>query len=38
MNLADQMKADINFNKIVSKLQREFSSGETIVFIDINLI
>ena len=24
MNLADQMKADINFNKIVSKLQREF--------------
>jgi hypothetical protein len=32
MNLADQMKADINFNKIVSQLQREFSSGKSQVY------
>ena len=38
MNLADQMKADINFNKIVSQLQREFSSGKTRVLIDSNLL
>jgi biotin operon repressor len=38
MNLANQMKADINFNKIVSQLQREFSSGKSQVFIDSNLL
>lgn len=38
MNLADQMKADINFNKIVSQLQREFSSGKTSVLINSNLL
>ncbi len=38
MNLAEQMKADINFNKIISQLQREFSSGKSQVLIDSNLL
>lgn len=36
MNLAEQLKADINFNKIITKLQRELSTSDK-VFIDSNL-
>lgn len=38
MNIADQMKADICFNQILSQLQREFSSGKKTVLINSNLL
>ena len=38
MNLAEQMQADINFDKILSKLKLEFSSGKKEVFIDNGLL
>lgn len=37
MNLAEQLQSELNFNKIVSQLQREFSQGKTSVFIPSNL-
>lgn len=36
MNLAEQLKADINFGKIVAKLQRELVNSDR-VFIDDSL-
>lgn len=36
MNLAEQLKADINFGKIVTKLQRELVNSDR-VFIDDSL-
>lgn len=36
MNLAEQLKADINFGKIVTKLQRELVNNDR-VFIDDSL-
>lgn len=37
MNLAEQMKSDINFNEIISKLRSEFGQGSDRVFIPSNL-
>lgn len=37
MNLADQLQSELNFNKIVSQLQREFGQGKEQVFIPSHL-
>lgn len=37
MNLAEQLQSELNFNKIVSQLQKGFGQGETSVFIPSNL-
>ncbi len=37
MNIAEQLQSELNFNKIVSQLQREFGQGKTTVFISSNL-
>lgn len=37
MNLAEQLQKEINFNSIISKLQRELSQGKEKVFIPSHL-
>lgn len=37
MNIAEQLQSELNFNKIVSQLQREMGQGKTQVFIPSNL-